>query len=150
MEYRIKWRGYGASHNSWEPESNVLDDSLLGAWHSREGARRGRTPRRNCEVEGTDEECEDKRGGDASMVEATAVAVEEGTAVEEDFMWHTVVIEKDDFKDEEHKPTPVSWRMALAKCCKSVACMYTHMHNIARPRAPSRLPYFGCVRDVPY
>ena len=36
-----------------------------------------------------------------------------------------------------------SWRMALAKCCKSVANMYTHMHNIARPRAPSRLPYLG-------
>ena len=36
-----------------------------------------------------------------------------------------------------------SWRMALAKCCKSVAYVYTHMHNIARPRAPSRLPYLG-------
>ena len=29
-----------------------------------------------------------------------------------------------------------SWRMALAQCCKSVAHMYTHMHNVALPGAP--------------
>ena len=37
-EFRISWQGFDASHNSWEPEENVLDRTLVEAWRAR---RRG-------------------------------------------------------------------------------------------------------------
>ena len=34
FKYLIKWEGYGAEHNSWEPESNLVGtcDSLLSPY----------------------------------------------------------------------------------------------------------------------
>ena len=29
FQYLVKWKSYGASHNSWEPENSFLDKSLL-------------------------------------------------------------------------------------------------------------------------
>jgi hypothetical protein len=38
MEYLIKWEGYAAEHNTWEPRSNLLTcDSLLRAYHKAQG-----------------------------------------------------------------------------------------------------------------
>ena len=37
VQFLISWKGYDASHDSWEPEENVLDQSLLDAWRARSG-----------------------------------------------------------------------------------------------------------------
>ena len=34
LEYLIRWRGYDASHDSWEPEENVLGPAPLAAWRA--------------------------------------------------------------------------------------------------------------------
>ena len=31
-EYHIKWMGYDESHNSWEPQSGILDSKVLKVW----------------------------------------------------------------------------------------------------------------------
>lgn len=31
-EYLIKWRDYGEEMNTWEPQTNILDDNLLSLW----------------------------------------------------------------------------------------------------------------------
>uniref|UniRef100_A0A674MLA9 Chromo domain-containing protein n=1 Tax=Takifugu rubripes TaxID=31033 RepID=A0A674MLA9_TAKRU len=31
LEFLVKWRGWSAKHNSWEPQENILDPRLLAS-----------------------------------------------------------------------------------------------------------------------
>lgn len=49
VEYLVKWAGYGHEHNSWEPSTNILDDSLITDYDARAAGvppRPRRTPRK--------------------------------------------------------------------------------------------------------
>ncbi|XP_065660085.1 chromobox protein homolog 7 isoform X2 [Hydra vulgaris] len=41
-EYLIKWQGYSAKYNTWEPAANILDERLLHCYKSLQSASRGR------------------------------------------------------------------------------------------------------------
>ncbi|XP_033105073.1 chromobox protein homolog 2-like [Anneissia japonica] len=52
-EFLVKWKGWSNKHNTWEPESNILDDRLLRFFEERQRdrgfstePRRGRRPKR--------------------------------------------------------------------------------------------------------
>ena len=42
LEYHIKWLGYDESHNSWEPQANVLDAKLLTVWKQSQASQQVR------------------------------------------------------------------------------------------------------------
>ncbi len=41
VEFLVKWLGYPRSDATWEPEGNILDNSLIWAWRSRPRVGRG-------------------------------------------------------------------------------------------------------------
>ncbi|XP_038837127.1 chromobox protein homolog 2 [Salvelinus namaycush] len=51
LEFLVKWRGWSSKHNSWEPQTNILDPRLLAAFNKSEQekeiliSKRGKRPR---------------------------------------------------------------------------------------------------------
>jgi hypothetical protein len=37
LEFLVKWQGYDASHNSWEPQDNILDPTVLRSYAEKSG-----------------------------------------------------------------------------------------------------------------
>ena len=45
-EYLIKWVGWGAQHNSWEPREHIMDDDLIASFEAKLEAKASRRQRR--------------------------------------------------------------------------------------------------------
>ena len=43
-EYLIKWKGWGAQHNSWEPRENIMDDEMITEFESKQPKPRSPKP----------------------------------------------------------------------------------------------------------
>ena len=37
IDFLVKWQGYDASHNSWEPQANILDPTVLRSYAEKSG-----------------------------------------------------------------------------------------------------------------
>ena len=38
IEYLVKWQGFGAKHNTWEPEENILDPLLIEEFNDKKNS----------------------------------------------------------------------------------------------------------------
>ncbi len=47
IEYLVKWKHYDKSHNSWEPEGNILDKSLIESYETKLPSRRTLSPKKS-------------------------------------------------------------------------------------------------------
>lgn len=65
-EYFIKWQGWASQHNTWEPKTHILDESVIHAFESQRPSLQGHNQRQAAER---------PHGG-----EATRVAANEGLA----------------------------------------------------------------------
>lgn len=39
VEYLLKWRGFSAKHNSWEPEENVVGNVLIEDFNKKQNGK---------------------------------------------------------------------------------------------------------------
>ncbi|CAK5088526.1 unnamed protein product [Meloidogyne enterolobii] len=46
QEYLVKWKGWSAKHNTWEPTENILDDRLIQEFEQRQATTTTRGPKR--------------------------------------------------------------------------------------------------------
>lgn len=77
MEYFVKWKGWGPKHNTWEPESNILDDRLIDSFKKSlksDGQSRRGPKRKDKHIERTlavETEDEGRISGEGSQDEST-------------------------------------------------------------------------------
>jgi hypothetical protein len=95
-EYLIKWKGWGAQHNSWEPREHIMDEELIGAFEQRRAAKQKKaaSPRPKGRPAGSGTpggrsmdgaESGGGGGGGAPAAEAEAVAVTRDEALLAEF-----------------------------------------------------------------
>ena len=51
VEFRVRWRHWSADDDTWEPRANIIDKSLIKAWHAKRKAAREAKERAQREAE---------------------------------------------------------------------------------------------------